>query len=329
MTSTSRPSAQTFAQFMASLPRSEIDRVNELNRKEAMAQHKAFRQAFKAGSCSFCGNPLTSFDVSKPCRHWLLKPEGVRKEHIEQLATDLSWSILENYVRWVANEESFAQNINDLADEGTGKLLELTVKFKNLEWSFSCGATDLSGHDGGGDHSKVPHWHFQMYVDGKPFVRYNDYHLPLSEADAGFLELMRAHPGKVHRRLAGGTGMSEVFHESMLETLVTQGRSGASEEEAERAPIKLDTVIMADPGTTIRGEDIYNLIQAARAEGVTATSKMRELKNVSVLTTISAGPGVVRQAPRSKRKRRRDRGVEKHDRARDEQQKREAKKPKT
>jgi hypothetical protein len=60
---------------------------------------------------------------AKPCRHWLLKPEGGRKEHIERLATDLSWGILENYVRWVANEEAFAHNINDLTDEGTGKLL--------------------------------------------------------------------------------------------------------------------------------------------------------------------------------------------------------------
>jgi hypothetical protein len=73
-------------------------------------------------------------------------------------------------VRWVANEEAFAKNINDLADEGTGKLVELTVKYKNLEWSFSCGAPDLAGHVGGGEPSKAPHWHFQMYVDGKPFV---------------------------------------------------------------------------------------------------------------------------------------------------------------
>jgi hypothetical protein len=65
------------------------------------------------------------------------------------------------------------------------------------------------------------------------------------------------------RWLAGGAGMSEVLHESMLEALVTQGRSGATDQEAETAPIKLDTIIMADPGTTIRGEDIYNLIQAA------------------------------------------------------------------
>lgn len=323
MTKSPRPNAQTFAQFMASLPPGEIARVNELNRKEAVAQHKAFTAAFKAGSCSFCGSPLASFEASKPCRHWLLKPDGVRKEHIEQLATQLSWGILENYSRWVANEEAFAKNINDLADEGTGKLLELTIKYKNLEWSFSCSESDLAGHEGGGKPSKVPHWHFQMYVDGKPFVRYNDYHLPLSKEDTGFLEFMRANPGKVRRRLAGGAGMNEVFNESMLEALVTQGRSGTTDEEAESAPIKLDTIIMAQPGKTIRGEDIYNLIQQARAEGVTATSKMRELKNVTIETTVSPGPGVVRQAPRSGRKRRSDKEARARDRAWREQHKRE------
>jgi hypothetical protein len=117
--------------------------------------------------------------------------------------------------------------------------------------------------------------------------------------------------------------MSEVFHESMLEELVAKGRSGASDEDVEKAPIKLDTIIMADPGTTIRGEDVYNLLQAARAEGVTATSKMRGLKNVTVRTTVSAGPGVVRQAPRSGRKRGRDQEAVRRDRAWREQQKRE------
>jgi hypothetical protein len=160
-----------------------------------------------------------------------------------------------------------------------------------------------------------------MYVDGRPFVRYNDYHLPLSEEDAGFLEFMRTHPGKVRRRLAGGAGMSELLHESMLEDLVANSRSGAGEEEAASAPIKLDTIVMADPGTSMRGEDIYNLIQSARAEGVTVTSKMRDLKNVKVQTMVSPGPGVVRQAPRSGRKRRRNKETILRDRAWREQRK--------
>jgi hypothetical protein len=71
-------------------------------------------------------------------------------------------------------------------------------------------------------------------------------------------------------------------------------RSGAAEEKAESAPIELDTIIIADPGTTIRGEDIYNLILAARQEDVTATSRMREFKKVKVQTGVFIAPGVVR-----------------------------------
>jgi hypothetical protein len=162
-----------------------------------------------------------------------------------------------------------------------------------------------------------------MYVDGKPFVRYNDFHLPLSEADAGFLEFMRASPGKVQRRLAGGAGMNEVLDESMLEHLVAVGRSGTAD-EGESAPIKLDTIIMAQPGTTISGEDIHNLIQQARVEGVTIASKMRELKDVRIQTFVSPGPGVVWQATRSGRTRRRDPQLRAQDRAWREQQKRES-----
>jgi hypothetical protein len=62
---------------------------------------------------------------------------------------------------------SVRENINDLADEGTGKLVELTIKYKNLQWSFSCSDNDLSGHDGGGEQSTRPHWHFQVFVDDR------------------------------------------------------------------------------------------------------------------------------------------------------------------
>jgi hypothetical protein len=315
MTKSIRDRALDFAKFLSSLPAEKVARINEMNLKEATEQHKQFSEAFEAGRCSFCGDLLTAFDPVKLCRHWLLKPEGVGKVHVEQIASRFSWCVLEYYLRWVANQEAFAKNINDLADEGTGKLLELTIKYKNLEWSFSCGAGDLAGHEGGGEHSKLPHWHFQMYVDGKPFVRFNDFHLPLSIADAGFLEFLRANPGKIQRRLPGGIAMSELLDESTLEHLVTIDGSGKTDDEAENAPIKLHTIIKAEPGKTISSEDLYNLFQKARAEGVTATSKLREFKDVSIRTIVSAGPGVVRQATRSGRKRRGDPQLRAQDRA--------------
>ena len=146
-----------------------------------------------------------------------------------------------------------------------------------------------------------------MYVDDKPFIRYNDSHAVLSEQDIGLLEHMRSNPGKVRRRFAGGTGMSDVLNASTLEQVVAMGRSATADDEANGAPIELNTIMIAEPGNTIKGEDIYNLIQAAKAENVTVTSKLRGLQGASVTTVVSPGPGVVAQAIRSGgRKRTRD-----------------------
>jgi len=295
-----------YAEYLSGLSPEERSRVNERNRRQGEEEHKAFHEKFQSGQCWVCGDALSAFDPAKPCPHWLLKPDGFGKEHFDRLTQRYSLIQLEHYLRWVANEEAFAKNINDLADEGSGKLVELTIKYKNLQWSFACGASDLSGHEGGGEHSKRPHWHFQVYVDDKPFIRYNDFHAPLSERDIGLLEHIRKNPGKVRKRFAGGSGMGDVLHESTLEQIVAMGRSGTTEEEANAAPIELNTIMVAEPGKTIKGEDIYNLIQAAKAENVTVTSKLRGLQGANITTIVSPGAGVVAQAVRSggrKRKR--------------------------
>jgi hypothetical protein len=294
------------AKYLSGLSPEERAARNELNRKQGEEEHKAFREKFRAGQCSICGDTLTTFDKTKPCPHWLLKPVGFGKEHLELITEKYGLLQLEHYLRWVANEGAFAKNINDLADEGTGKLVELTMKYKNLQWSFACSASDLSGHEGGGEHSKRPHWHFQMYVDDKPFIRYNDTHEPLSGRDIGLLEHKRNNPGKVKVRFAGGTGMGDVLDPSTLEQVIAMGRSATTDDEVESASIELSTIMVAEPGNPIKGEDIYNLIQAAKAEGVTVASKLRGFKGAHVTTMVSASRGVVAQAVRSggrKRKR--------------------------
>lgn len=288
-----------YAKFLSGLSPEERARINESARKQGEEEHKAFHEKFQAGQCWVCGDALTVFDSAKPCPHWLLRPNGFEKKHFETLVQKYSLIRLEHYLRWVANEEAFAKNINDFIDDGSGKLIELTIKYKNLQWSFSCGAGDLSGHDGGGEHSKQPHWHFQMHIDDKPFIRYNDFHAPLSEEDIGLLEHMRNNLGKVQRRFAGGTGMGEILHESTLEQVVAMGRSAITEDQVKAAPIELSTIMIAEPGKTIKGEDIYNLIQAAKAENVTVTSKLRELQGVNIRTIVSPGSGVVAQAVRA------------------------------
>jgi hypothetical protein len=94
MTDNVRTRGLAFAKFLSGLSPEERKRANERSQKEALEQHKLFSENFKAGECSFCGEPLTAFDVMKPCRHRLLKPDGFGKEHFELLARKHSLSVL-------------------------------------------------------------------------------------------------------------------------------------------------------------------------------------------------------------------------------------------
>jgi hypoxanthine-guanine phosphoribosyltransferase len=59
---------------------------------------------------------------------------------------------------------------------------------------------------------------------------------------------------------------------------------------------------MADEGKTISGDDLYALLQEAKAKGVTIASLMHKLPNARTQVIVSPGPGVVEQAPRGARK---------------------------
>ena len=68
------------------------------------------------------------------------------------------------------------------------------------------------------------------------------------------------------------------------------------------AMFNLSTMLVADGGTPIRGEQIYDLIHRAKAEGKTLASKAREIPNVAITTFVSPGRGVVEMAERSGRR---------------------------
>jgi hypoxanthine-guanine phosphoribosyltransferase len=58
---------------------------------------------------------------------------------------------------------------------------------------------------------------------------------------------------------------------------------------------------MAEEGKTISGDDLYEIIQEAKAKNVTVASLMHKLPNTQTRVFVTPGPGVVEQAPRSGR----------------------------
>lgn len=285
--------AEQFAAF------TEEQRANFTQKQidESNRQHADFIAAFNAGACYLCGGGLDSFDKAAPCVHWLLRPDGFKKKHFPEITKKYGAMQMQAWLRWVATTEAIARNIVDTGGEnGNDKLLEVTIKYQRFTWSFSCRESDFMGHKMARV-GNAPHYHFQMRIDDRPFINYNDFHPPLHRHDIVGLEMLRNSKGVVKSVFLHGPGIYDVLTEENLETIIDlpMDRSG----DPETGAISIQTMMIAEPGTTMSGEDIYDMIQSARAKGVSIASEARGFKGANVRVMVGEGPGVVEPAPRT------------------------------
>lgn len=299
MTETTRAKGRQFAKFLENLPEDVRIRGNEDGLRKSQLEYQRFVELFEKGDCYICEKPLTSFSKKLPCLHWLLKPKGFSKKDFLTLVDRYGFFQIQSFLRWIANQDGFARNINDLSCEGSGnKLFEVTIKYKKIEWAFSCAESDYQGH-ATSQHAKHSHYHFQMRIERQPFINYSDFHVPFSEMDIINIEAMRTSPGQIKQRFSFGEGMSDIFNEDTVEQLVN---AVVPVESYDEAPFKIDTIAMAKEGTTISGDDLFEIIQEAKSKNVTVASLMHKLPNSHAQVIVTPGPGVVEQAPRSGRK---------------------------
>lgn len=287
-----------FAEFMEAMPEDMRRELSKAQKQEIEAEYQNFKSSFDLGNCYLCGDSLASFHEQKPCAHWLLNPAGFRKRHFPKVTEKYGFHQLQSFLRWIANQDGFARNINDLSDEGTGKLREVTIRYKDIEWSFSCTQSDFLGH-GNGSHQS-PHYHFQMRQGSRIVIRYNDFHVLFSEQDVHEIAAEIAKPN-LKRRWTHGEGMQDVFQPELIEKMLDAGGFVSSGEG--EGDIKFDHFIVADEGTSMKGEDIAALFEEAKARGVSVGTLLKEgrLPNVKVQTIVTPGPGVVEQKARSGR----------------------------
>ena len=293
-----RTKGKDYAEFLKRLSPEQIAHGNAVNHNNAQDEFRRFNECFEAGVCYLCEKLLASFSKKAPCPHWLLKPKGFKKNDLPEIAEKYGFFQIQSFLRWVANQEAFARNINDLKEEGTGnKLFEVTIKWRNIEWAFACTESDYQGH-ATSQHSKHQHYHFQMRLDNRPFINYSDFHIPFSEMDVINIEAMRAHPDGMKQRFSFGEGMNDILNGEIAANIV--GTTVPATDEAD-GMFNLQSMAMAEEGKMISGDDIYELIQEAKAKGVTVASLLHKLPNAHTRVIVTAGPGVVEQAPRKKR----------------------------
>jgi hypothetical protein len=199
-------------------------------------------------------------------------------------------------LRWCANEEAFLKNINNLDSERSKrKILSCTIKWKNVEWTFDCTASDLAGH--GHTHSAFPHYHFQMRLDGRPFIKFNDFHVPFSDRDLFNLSL-REEPWCHQGFGTAGDGMQEAVSvpaEHILEFTIPTT-------DEEQAPYHLSTIIDARD-RPISGEKIWEMMEEAKRtkKSFAYVAQQRLADCANVQTTISPSVTVPDIASRTER----------------------------
>lgn len=293
-----QPHAKEVNRFLNSLSPSELEELNQKTLQSNDEVYKEFIEALNRGECFLCHSSLADFLIQKPCIHWLLRPVGFDKKHAHLVFSNFNYFRIDSYVRWMANTEIPAGNINDLEEErNPDKVIEYTVKYKNLEWSFSCGKGDLAGHRfAWGKEARKPHYHFQMRIDGRPFINYGDFHIPFSEEDLWHLPIMLGMVSEARWLHDYGMGMQDMMTKLKPEELLDAMRPARDESDG---TYHLSTFVEAEPGKTLSGTELAELYKKSRAAGVPMAKLMREMTNVGKVTTIiGPGPRVPDQAGR-------------------------------
>lgn len=290
---------EALKKYLASLSREEIERLSNEEFEEAKRDFQELKLALEMGKCSMCGQTLTHFSEKKPCFHWLLNPKGFKKKHFPLLYQKYCFHKLESYLRWVANADIPLKNINDLVEEkGSSKKIEITIRYKNLEWSFSCSDEDFKGHANRHEGTE-PHYHFQMKVNNNVMINYSGFHIPFHDEDFFTFSVKDGEFEEMRHEHIEGAGMQTLLDNMDPEEIINNMRKT---DDYGNAMLHTSTIVQADPGTTISGETLTRLVKEHNETGVSMAKLLKGLPNAKVTSIISPGPGVPEIAKRASRR---------------------------
>lgn len=294
-----RINIEAFKKILDELSPDELLRQNDEDFNRSQHEHAIFSEAYKKGICYLCSKPLKTISKETPCVHWLLRQCKFRKKDFPLIYSRFGYRQIAAFTRWAANEERFLGNINDLVRESTDrKIFEHTIKWKNIEWTFDCSKNDYKGHDG--MHSNYPHYHFQMRIDGKPFINFGDFHIPFSEEDIFFFDLEAAYPEEIYTGF-GVAGMGMQTAAEMDPEEILKNAQVAPDEE--NATFRMQTLICASE-RPIDGQVLQDMIKESQATGETLASlaqKHMAASDVLIKTVITPADSVPAIAHRTQR----------------------------
>lgn len=279
----------------------ETKELNRLNDEEHQRQAEAFKAGYEKGICYLCNKSFKTISKDNPCLHWLLRQCKFNKKDFPKVYEKYGYGNIAAFVRWCANQERFLSNINDLEDEKLDrKVLSYTVKWKNIEWTFDCSKNDFQGHQK--TLIDYPHYHFQMRIDGRQFINFNDFHVPFTDYDLFILKNSMNQGDWLKQNFGAiGSGMQDAVSVELDDILEHTSRSDNENE----ATYHFSTMIDARDNP-ISGEEIYEIQQEAERTGKSfALVAQKRLKyRANVQTVVSPADSIPDIASRTEHKRR-------------------------
>ena len=291
---------QKFNEMASGLTPAQINADNKKRIELAQAEYARFEKAHKKNMCYICGKSYKTISHDNPCVHWLLRECKFRKKDFQQLYKQFDFFQINAFLRWIANSESFAKNINDMKDEQThGKVIQETIKWKHIDWSFECALNDFKGHDG--RQSNFPHYHFQMRINGQQFINFNDFHIPLTQGDQLKLELMKNSNFQLkHTFGPHGAGMEDMIQLPIEEFFESADFRG----DELNGIFHFQSIISAPNG--IDGGDIEDAYEESRKTGKSVAKILREKfaddDSVSIVSIGSPSENIPEIAKRTEHK---------------------------
>jgi len=301
-----KKAAQVFKEGIKDLSQEESLAHFEMEKEQYDKDYDSFIEHYEKDECYICSKPLSTISKNNPCLHWLLRRCKFKKKDFPKIYESYDFYNITAYLRWTANAESGSKNINNLKEESSErKIIETTIKWKNVEWTLDCSNNDFNGHEG--TQTNFPHWHFQMRIDGRQFINFNDYHIPFSKDDQLKIVLENDSESGFHHTFGpGGQGMQERMDllSNNPDDFIANAMATSDEDDG---AIHMQSIVMAPDGG-ISGDKINEALEMARTTGKTMAHCFREVLNdddkVSIQTIVSPADSVPEIAKRSERKRR-------------------------
>jgi hypothetical protein len=274
---------------MPNLTEKEIIENNKIQEEKYDKEYCQFEINYEKNICYLCNKDFKTLSNEDPCIHSLLRMNKFKKKHMKKIYEKYGYFNISTFLKWCANKEVYMKNINNLkAEKSVKKIISYTIKWKNIEWTFDCAKNDLSGH--AGTHSNFPHYHFQMKIDNRCFITFNQFHIPFSKEDLFVIDNEINNPQFIQSYGVNGLGMQEAM--DLLKNNPTDNLIIGNDENS--IYNNLTSITATDKDNPITGEEIMAIFKESEATGKTKSSLFhkRHKDKVNVKTIISPSDNI-------------------------------------